>query len=44
MVNNDNISLRIYLGTAFVRLGWALHQSEDILLKKLWRKHKKYYG
>lgn len=44
MVNNENISLSIYLGTTFVLLGLALHQGEDILLKKLWRKHKKYYG
>jgi drug/metabolite transporter (DMT)-like permease len=44
MVNNENISLSIYLGTTFVLFGLALHQGEDVLLKKLWRKHKKYYG
>lgn len=44
MVNNENISLSVYLGTTFVLFGLALHQGEDILLKKLWRKHKKYYG
>jgi len=43
-VNNEVISASIYLGTVFVLAGLVLHQSEDILLKKLWRKRKHYYG
>jgi len=43
-VNDEIISVSIYIGTAFVLMGLALHQGEDILSKKLWRKRKNYYG
>jgi len=43
-VNNEVISASVYLGTVFVLAGLVLHQSEDILLKKLWEKRKQYYG
>ena len=44
VVNDEIISLSIYVGTAFVLFGLALHQGEDILTKKLWRKRKHFYG
>jgi len=44
VVNNEVISASVYLGTACVLAGLLLHQSEDILLKKLWGKRKYYYG
>ena len=44
VVNDEIISLSIYAGTAFVLTGLALHQGEDILSKKLWRRRKHYYG
>jgi len=43
-VNDEVISASIYIGTAFVLIGLVLHQGEDLLLKKLWRKRKHYYG
>ena len=43
-VNDEIISVSIYVGTAFVLIGLALHQGEDILYKKLWRKRKHFYG
>ena len=42
VANDEIISFSIYVGTAFVLTGLALHQSEDVLSKKLWRKRKKY--
>jgi drug/metabolite transporter (DMT)-like permease len=46
VVNNEIINISIYVGTAFVLTGLALHQSEDILSKRLWgkRKQKHFYG
>lgn len=44
VVNDEIISVSIYVGTAFVLMGLALHQGEDTLSKKLWRKRKDYYG
>ena len=44
VVNNEVISASVYMGTAFVLAGLLLHQSEDVLLKKLWGKRKHYYG
>lgn len=44
VVNDEIISISIYVGTAFVLMGLALHQGEDILYKKLWRKRKYFYG
>jgi len=43
-VNDEIISVSIYVGTTFVLMGLALHQGEDILYKKLWRKRKHFYG
>ncbi|RDH82988.1 MAG: EamA family transporter [endosymbiont of Galathealinum brachiosum] len=44
VVNNELISFEVYAGTAFVLIGLALHQGEDILSKRLWIKRKKHYG
>jgi len=44
IANDEIITLSIYMGTGFVLLGLILHQGEDILLKKLWRKRNHYYG
>jgi len=44
VVNDEIITMSIYAGTGFVLMGLVLHQGEDILLKKLWRKRKHYYG
>ena len=44
VANAEIISMSIYSGTAFVLIGLALHQGEDLLLKKLWKKRKHYYG
>ncbi len=42
VANDEIISASVYTGTAFVLVGLALHQSEDMLRKKLWRKRKHY--
>lgn len=44
VVNNEDINLSIYIGTAFVLFGLLLHQSEDILSKKSWGKARHYSG
>ncbi len=44
VVNDEVISFSIYVGTALILTGLVLHQGEDILSKRLWRKQKKYYG
>ncbi|MCW9047202.1 MAG: DMT family transporter [Gammaproteobacteria bacterium] len=44
VVNDEIISVSIYVGTVFVLMGLALHQGEDLLYKKLWRKRKHFYG
>jgi len=43
-VNDEIISVSIYVGTTFVLMGLVLHQGEDLLYKKLWRKRKHFYG
>ena len=43
-VNDEIVSVYVYIGTAFVLIGLALHQGEDILFKRLWIKRKNYYG
>jgi len=42
IVNNEVITASIYIGTACVLSGLILHQSEEILAKKLWKKRKHY--
>jgi len=44
VANAEIISMSIYSGTAFVLIGLALHQGEDLLYRKLWKKRKRYYG
>jgi len=43
-LNSEIISTSIYIGTAFVLSGLALHQWGDVLLKKVWKKRSLYYG
>lgn len=43
-LNNELITIDVYAGTAFVLIGLALHQGENLLSKKLWKKRKTYYG
>ncbi|VAW56383.1 Permease of the drug/metabolite transporter (DMT) superfamily [hydrothermal vent metagenome] len=43
-VNNEDITLSVYIGTAFVLIGLLLHQGEGLLSRKIWGKRKQYSG